>query len=188
MEATNEIEIPQLIKNVKDNARSFALISTYSENRNGFDNGCRLFSLKRTIRNDLKLGHYQLLISRLVEIDTTPKAQMVFDERVFMIYGISLKTALELGGKYNQLSIVFKSENRCDEICTSPFVDRSGQKHSTGDTIRCDSRHPTAEFRLKRVQPIKDVRQVVPYLIQVLNGRLVSLRRRLRPPADGRRN
>ena len=144
MEATNEIEIPQLIKNVKDNARSFALISTYSENRNGFDNGCRLFSLKRTIRNDLKLGHYQLLISRLVEIDTTPKAQMVFDERVFMIYGISLKTALELGGKYNQLSIVFKSENRCDEICTSPFVDRSGQKHSTGDTIRCDSRHPTA--------------------------------------------
>jgi len=54
-----------------------------------------------------------------------------FDERSLLIGNIDKETALKLGIKYNQYSIIYKDINGCFEICTTPF-----DNYNVGDIIK----------------------------------------------------
>jgi hypothetical protein len=140
MEEISEVSTNRLLRHLQDD-RTLAMISTYrSKRRNGDaktkkENLSDLQELKGIVRNRLNLG-FSEFVSRWTATDNDTNKVVTSDERSLMIYGISLKDAMELGKKYEQDSIIFKSKDQCAEVCTTPFMDYEGKEHKFDDVVR----------------------------------------------------
>ena len=101
----------------------FAIISPYRSEYDSPDNQKRMIQLKSDVRK-LGLGFNQF-VSRWVEDGES------FDEESLLISNIDYKTAIKLGEKYNQSSIIYKDKNSLNEICTTEF-----ETYKPGDVVR----------------------------------------------------
>ena len=114
--------------------KSYALISAYYDGITEEEIRKKRSGLKWSIRH-LKLHGVQFF-SRWNEIDKETNNTVSIREFGSIAYDIPLKAAMELGREYNQLSIVFKSGDECNEICTIPFTDLEGNRYNEGDVVR----------------------------------------------------
>ena len=121
-EALNESNTSRIYKHLSDD-NSCAIISAYRGENSLKENKALHSALKKDIRN-AGLGFIEF-ISRWVEDGES------FDEESFLIPGMDKDLALELGKKYNQASIIYKSGKDCEEICTSSF-----ETYKPGDIVR----------------------------------------------------
>ena len=130
----NEISTTRLMNHLSDN-KTLAMISIYRSEGSECENRSLLFELKQIVKTKLKL-RFSEFISRWAETDEKTNKIITSDERILMIYDISLNKAIELGQKYNQSSIIFKSKDQCTEVCVTPFVDWKGKKYNVNDIVR----------------------------------------------------
>ena len=128
-----EASISRVYKHLLD-APTLAIISTYVTYRNENENINLLKDLKSEIRK-LGLGFNELL-SRWVETDEETGQVIASDERSLLIPNISYEDAIRLGAKYDQSSIIFKDENGCKEICTTPFTSYDDKQYMVNDVVR----------------------------------------------------
>lgn len=134
MKSINEIATSRLLKHLTDD-NTLAMISTYRTERSEKENLNLLKELKNTVRS-MKLG-FSEFVARWVETDAdNPQNSIASDERSLMIYNISMNDAIKLGKKYDQSSIIFKSKDKCAEVCTVPFTDWEGNEHKEGQIVR----------------------------------------------------
>ena len=80
--------------------------------------------LKSIVRNQLRLGFIELK-STWVENE-----EQSFEHSLF-IKGISYKDAFNLSQKYEQSSFIYCQDDKCQEICTTPF-----ETFNVGDMVR----------------------------------------------------
>lgn len=86
-------------------------------------------SLKYDIK-DLRLG-YRRYVARFVDDEgVTCNEYSVFSN------SMGKRRAIALGEKYKQLSIIYGDGQKCEEICTVPFIDSNGIKYSVGDVVK----------------------------------------------------
>jgi len=114
--------------------KSYALISAYRDGIAEDEIQKKRSGLKWSIRH-LKLVSMQFF-AKWTKTDNETNRVANIKEFGSIAYDISLKDAMELGKKYNQLSIVFKSGDECSEMCVIPFTNSNGDKHDEGDVIR----------------------------------------------------
>lgn len=100
-----------------------AIISAFRGDNSYAENMKLHKELKSDVRG-LYLG-FNEFISRWVEDGVS------YDERSLLIPNIRKVTALELGKRYGQSSIIYKDYNGCVEICITPF-----ENYQSGDIVR----------------------------------------------------
>ena len=127
-------EIKENLLDVFRTYKSYAVVSAYYDGITEDEIQKGRSGLKWSIRH-MKLGTMQFL-AKWSEADNETNCVANIREFGSIAFDIPLKTAMELGREYNQLSIVFKSGDECNEICTIPFTDSDGNKHDEGDVIR----------------------------------------------------
>ena len=176
MEMVNEISKTRLIKHLQDE-KTLAMISTYrSERANGEpkterENRSDLQELKRIVRDKLNLGFIEL-VARWVETNEKTGESEASDERSLMVFNISLQDAMELGNKYEQSSIIFKSKDKCAEVCTTPFTDYEGKRHNVDDVIRMFDTKSNTMLKLNLAKDIFEKRIGGP-ASQIVKGKHV---------------
>ena len=119
----NESSTSRLYSKLSGEDSVFAIISPYRGEYDTNENQKRMVHLKSDIRK-LGLGFNQF-ISRWVEDGES------FDEESLLISNIDYKTAIKLGEKYNQSSIIYKDSDSLREICTTAF-----ETYKPGDIVR----------------------------------------------------
>ena len=129
----NEISTNRILHHFQ-NDKTLAIISTFRTERTEKENLQLLKQFKSEIKK-LKLG-FSELISRWSEQNQDTNEIETSDERSLMIYGISLNDAMKFGQRYNQSSIIFKSSEKCAEVCTVDFIDYDGKEHNVGSIVR----------------------------------------------------
>lgn len=128
-----EASISKVYKHLLDTPK-LAIISTYRTSRDQNENKDLLKDLKSEIG---KLGlDFNELLSRWVENDEKTGQVIASNERSLLIPNICHEDAIRLGTKYDQSSIVFKDENGCKEICTTPFTSYDGKQYMINDIVR----------------------------------------------------
>lgn len=119
----NESSTSRLHSKLSSKDSIFAIISPYQSEYDSPDNQKRMIQLKSDVRK-LGLG-FNHFVSRWVEDGES------FDEESLLISSIDYKTAIKLGVKYNQSSIIYKDKNSLNEICTTEF-----ETYKPGDVVR----------------------------------------------------
>lgn len=114
--------------------KAYALISAYHDGMSDDEIQSRRRGLKWSIRG-MKL-HCVQFFSKWIETDKETNNTVSIREFGSIAYDIPLKVAMELGREYGQQSIVFKSGDVCNEICTIPFADLDGNRYNEGDVVR----------------------------------------------------
>ena len=133
MSMLNEISVNRILSHFKYNG-TLAIISTYRIERSEAENKKLLNKLKSECKA-LKLGFTEF-IYRFVEKNLETNSSVTSDERLLVIYGISLETAMHLGQEYDQSSIVFKDKNKCAEVCTCDFKPYDSRSITLNDVVR----------------------------------------------------
>lgn len=167
----NEISTSRLLKHLSD-SKTLAIISTYRTERNEQENRKLLNELKNTVRK-MKLGFTEF-IARWVETDDDGNSESS-DERSLMIYGITLDQAIELGKQYDQSSIIFKSSEKCAEVCTVPFTDYAGKEHDVGSIVRVFNMHSDKPLNIDQAKDIFGKRLGGPASMPVKGNRPFNL-------------
>ena len=119
----NEASTSRLYSKLSGEDSVFAIISPYRGEYDKQENQKRMTHLKADVRK-LGLGFNQF-ISRWVEDGES------FDEESLLISNIDFKTAIKLGVKYDQSSIIYKDKDSLREICTTAF-----ETYNPGDVVR----------------------------------------------------
>lgn len=119
----------RLVQNLTDDS-SFAIISACRPNEDNFK---RTYELKKDVR---KLGYgFNEFVAKWAEQNPSTNEVESSDENSLLIKNIPLKTAVNLGSKYSQASIIYKDKDRIEEICTTDFVDYNGKQRKRGDIV-----------------------------------------------------
>ena len=133
MSMLNEISVNRILSHVKYDG-TLAIISTYRTERPEAENKKLLNKLKSECKA-LELGFTEF-IYRWVEKNLETNNPVTSDERLLVIYDISLETAMHLGQEYDQSSIVFKDKNKCAEVCTCDFKSYDNRSITLNDVVR----------------------------------------------------
>lgn len=127
IEKLNETSTSRIATHIKDREK-WAIISPYRSERTVAENKQKMRELKSDVRN-AGFGFTQF-ISRWVEDGES------FDEESLLIPNMPREKALELGKKYDQSSIISKDGGKCEEVCTTAFIDYDGKENKVGDIVR----------------------------------------------------
>ena len=112
----------------------WAIISPYRSNRTKQENETKMRELKSDVRG---MGYgYTELKSVWSETDIETGKVIRSNEYSLLIYDMDVATAIRLGEKYEQSSILVKNDNTVAEICTTPFETWDGKNMSKGDVVR----------------------------------------------------
>lgn len=129
----NEVSTSRIATHIQ-NRENWAIVSPYRSEYTVSENKGRMSSLKSDVRG-LGYGFIQFL-SRWVEMDASTNNPVQFDEESLLIPNIKKDEALSLGKKFEQSSVIIKSDGECVEICTNDFTDGDGVTHREGDIVR----------------------------------------------------
>lgn len=149
----------RILQHFQDDS-SLAIISSYRTERTEAENKALLQKLKKKVRS-LGLGFTELL-SKWTEEDKETGEVVSSDERSLMIYGISLKDAVDFGKELQQSSIIYKSKDKCAEVCTIEFVDFDGVKHKEREVVRKFNIRGTSPLNLEDAKNIFEKRKGGP--------------------------
>lgn len=166
----NEISTSRLLKHLSDN-KTLAIISTYRTERTEAENRSLLGKLKRDVRS-MGLGFTEFIARWVQDNDGETEAS---DERSLMIYGISLDKAIELGQEYEQSSIIFKSSDKCAEVCTTAFTDYEGVSHTVGNIVRTFNMNSDRPLNIDQAKAIFSQRMGGPASMPVKGNRPFNL-------------
>lgn len=141
----------RILKHLQDD-NPLAIVSAFRSENSLAENMKLHKELKAKIKK-MKLG-FSELVSKWVETDPNTNETYSSDERSLMIYGISLKDAMDIGESYDQSSIIFKDANGCAEVCIIPFIDANGKKHQHGNIVRTFNTKSSSSLNLEIAKDI----------------------------------